>query len=605
MRRSLLVPSVLAPALVAQVALAQPAAAPAPPPPPATSPASPPAAPEPAEADKKDQARAHFEKAIALFEEEAWDAALVEFQRSRELYPTRAATKDAALCLRKLHRFDEALDMFEALVKEFPNLPPDDKTTAEREMRELAGLVGTIDLRGAEAGANVVIDGRARGAVPEPPIRVPAGTHFVRVTKEGFVPFETQAQVVGGQSSVVVVHMSALTQGGRLKVVEDSGKSVDVLVDGAVVGKTPWEGTLPVGEHVVLLRGEGNLGTQPAVAPVRLNQVTPITLVAEQLDATLRVEPVPAGASVAIDGVVVGRGLWEGKLRAGQHKVEVADEGFLPLSKQVALDHDKREVLSAQLERDPNSALWRAQNPPRFIFEVDGAGIFAPSLGGDLAAGCTGSCSKGLGTGFAVLGHGGYQLSSGLGFSLDGGYLVLSQKLGSRPAALQPVNLDANRGTEDDTIKMSGALFGASAQLHRGQKFPLTFRIGAGAYLANVKVDRSGTASTNQRPDPSSTTGAVFPAMPYDFSRSETLSAKYFYVAPEARFGVKLGERLEVGLGIEAMVLFAISQPKWADKVPIVPGASYHVGQLTFGNQSMTGGTIVLFTPNLGVRYEL
>ena len=30
--------------------------------------------------------------------------------RSRDLFPTRAATKNAAICLRKLHRFDEALE---------------------------------------------------------------------------------------------------------------------------------------------------------------------------------------------------------------------------------------------------------------------------------------------------------------------------------------------------------------------------------------------------------------------------------------------------------------------------------------------------------------
>src|SRR5262249_56383749 len=108
---------------------------------------------------QKDEAREHFQTAIALFEEEAWDGALVEFLRSRAIYPTRAATKDAGLCLRKLHRYDEALDMFEALLREFPNLPPEDKSLAAKAVQDLASLVGKIGLAGAEPGASVVIDG--------------------------------------------------------------------------------------------------------------------------------------------------------------------------------------------------------------------------------------------------------------------------------------------------------------------------------------------------------------------------------------------------------------------------------------------------------------
>src|SRR5262249_11366628 len=63
---------------------------------------APPAAPAPAAQDDKDleakrsEARGHFEKGLALFEKEAWDAALAEFIRSRAIYPTRAATENAA-----------------------------------------------------------------------------------------------------------------------------------------------------------------------------------------------------------------------------------------------------------------------------------------------------------------------------------------------------------------------------------------------------------------------------------------------------------------------------------------------------------------------------
>ncbi|MDB4995069.1 MAG: hypothetical protein JWM74_2501, partial [Myxococcaceae bacterium] len=191
--------------------------------------------PEKKDDSKKDEARTHFERAITLFEEGAWDAALVEFLKSRELYATRAATKDAAICLRKLHRFDEALDMFETLLREFPNLPPEDRTLAEQEVQALRALVGTIVVRGSE-GATVAVDDRARGTTPTSRIRVAAGSHTVRVFKEGFEPFETRVNVTGGSEQAVEARLTALRSSGRLRVSEQSNKVLDVVVDRVVVG---------------------------------------------------------------------------------------------------------------------------------------------------------------------------------------------------------------------------------------------------------------------------------------------------------------------------------------------------------------------------------
>jgi hypothetical protein len=62
-------------------------------------------------------------------------------------------------------------------------------------------------------------------------------------------------QVAGGQSARVAVKMPALARdrSGRLRVVEQGGRALDVVVDGVVVGKTPWEGPLATGEHVIVL----------------------------------------------------------------------------------------------------------------------------------------------------------------------------------------------------------------------------------------------------------------------------------------------------------------------------------------------------------------
>ena len=63
---------------------------------------------EPAEkeitAAEKVRAKEHFKRGLRLLREEAWAPALAEFLQSRELFPTRVATNNAAVALRKLQR---------------------------------------------------------------------------------------------------------------------------------------------------------------------------------------------------------------------------------------------------------------------------------------------------------------------------------------------------------------------------------------------------------------------------------------------------------------------------------------------------------------------
>src|SRR5262249_36167592 len=152
----------------------------------------------------------------------------------------------------------------------------------------------------------------------------------------------------------------------------------------------------------------------------------------------------------------------------------------------------KQESISLELERDPNSALWRAQNPSRFTVEIDGAPALVPSFGGDVASSCTGACSAALGFGGVFIGRAGYQLGSGLGFSLNAGYLTATQKITGRSAQVKPFGLDPSQGTLADTLKLSGILVGADAAFHRGAKIPLTFGLGVGVLIATLSDSRSG-----------------------------------------------------------------------------------------------------------------
>jgi hypothetical protein len=567
-----------------RIAAAQPAPSKgrAPPPPASAAPA-----PSPDDA-RKAEAREHFDKAIALFNQSAWDAALAEFLRSRQLFPTRNATSNAAICLRRLQRFDEALDLYEALLREFPDMPADLKIEAQRAVKELRGLVGTVDVQGAEPDAAISIDGLSRGEYPAlTPLRVPAGSHTVRVYKEGFEPFETRVQVAGGQTVPAVARLRALAAAGRLRVGESSGKALAVIVDGNEVGRTPWEGRLLPGEHTVVLRGEGTLGTQPATARVRKDELTSLSLAAEEVPASLRIEPVPAGASVTIDSVTVGHGIWQGRLRAGAHEIAVAAEGFTPETRQIRLARDERKVLAVELPRDLSSSLWR--KPSRFTLELTGAVPLTPTLGGDILAGCTGACSRGFGVGGYGVFRGGYELGGGFGFGVAAGYLLARQSTTGRATELKPTGLAANPGTAADRLTLRGFMAGAFAGLSLGERAPLHLRLGAGALIASVGDSRRGSFKTGD--------GSSYDVGPIGVSPSAT----FFYVDPEIRVGLRLSSHVELSVGVEGLILVGLSRPTWDASRSIFAAAD---GAGTFAAERLTGSIVVLVSPGVGIRYD-
>lgn len=542
--------------------------------------------PAPDDDAKKAEAKARFEKGLALFEQRAWDPALAEFSVSRSIFNNRSATKNAALCLRNLQRYDEAVDMFEALVRDFPDLADADKELAKRSITELASLVGALTVSVSEAGATVVVDGRTVGTSPlAGAVRVSAGTRSVRAYKEGFAPFETRVVVAGNGSAAVQAKLVALLRAGRLEVVEQGGRKAKVVVDGLVVGETPWSGSVAPGDHVVALAGGWHQGSPPAAAPVRWNQTTPLTLVLEDLPAELRVEPSPAVATVEIDGVVVGKGTWEGRLRTGDHVVEVVADGYQPATFRVRLDDGEHENVSATLVRLSAASTTEPARRGAVVVELDGALGLSPSLGG--VVGCDGDCDRGAGVVVSPTLHVGYRMASRFVVGLAAGYLGMGQERRGRDATLQPVGRPPSGGTVTDTLAVRGLVVGATAGAHLGDRFPLTLRLGAGALVGSAEDARTGTFT--------SSTGTS-----YRVDATETHGASFLWVEPQARLGVRIGEHLELSAGLGFAVLVRLGAPAWQNETPLVAGDD---GLATFPADEAVGGAIVALLPGVGAAW--
>lgn len=526
---------------------------------------------------KRTEAKERFLRGLELAAQDNWDAALVEFLTSRELFPTRVALSNIPISLRHLKRYAEAIEAYAELDQKFGSaLSVEDRKRMEDAVAELRTFVGELDVTSDQPGSTVVIDGQQRGTTPlAAPLIVNAGTHSVRVSRAGFESFETQVPVAGKQRKAVAARLRLLSKSGVLIVREAGSQVLDVLIDGAVVGKTPWQGSLAVGFHAVALRGAGDIGSLPGAATIKDGETATITLAATRLDARVRVEPVPASARVDLDGVSVGAGIWEGQLTSGEHRIEVYAPGHLPYRKSLTVSSARREIVRVALERDLSDPMWSAGFRPHLFVEVMGGLALASGFGlgaesacdhavtltsGQVVDGCSEQSAP---LGFIAGGRGGYQLTSGLAVEVFLGFLSMSQSMKRALVAQGETQGDttlsfSSSDARDDT-SLTAPLAALSVSYQFFDKTPLLFRVWGGAARARVKHELSGTFSGDV-PDMSS--GELLPVSRDVAVNEPAMNVWIPMIGPEVRFGYRFSKRFAMDIGVAGFLFLGPSESR-------------------------------------------
>lgn len=122
------------------------------------------------------------------------------------------------------------------------------------QMREVTRALGRIVVNANVDGATVFIDGEERGAVPIVVEAPQAGTHAIIVRAPGHEEHRETCSVGPGQGCEITARLSPV--GTPVRVEANIDGSVFV-VDGEVMGPVPWEGSVPVGSHLIEVRAEG------------------------------------------------------------------------------------------------------------------------------------------------------------------------------------------------------------------------------------------------------------------------------------------------------------------------------------------------------------
>ncbi len=258
-----------------------------------------------------------------------WQGAQDHYQASYKAAASWRAQLGVADALYQLGRLGESYEQYDDAQKTYgTKYGPGEKNLVATRLKDLTGKTGWLSLRVGEPGADVAIDGKSIGTSPVPAlIRVTLGSHEIKVTKAGFVPFTGHGEVAADAKAVVDATLAPEAKTGHVVVHAAGPEILRVTVDGVDVGATPWEGDLPPGVHQI--GGRSSSATAPAQSiTVALGATSSVDLSAASTVAHIQVRTNDGKGNIYVDGVIKGEGAYAGDVPSGPHTLVVSREGY-------------------------------------------------------------------------------------------------------------------------------------------------------------------------------------------------------------------------------------------------------------------------------------
>ena len=481
--------------------------------------------------------------------------ALASALRALELHASGTTTVNAAEFLKELGRYDEALDLCEMARARFQaKLQGNNGEKVPKLINWLMKRVGTVEVSGNIDGAEVFVDGKKRPYVPDwHHIHVLPGSHRIRLSKQGFAPWELQVTVQAQRSTYVVVE---LKPNDALMHIDASGElaaGATVYIDGRSVGPTPWEGLVRSGDHVVWATQGGRASSPLGVNAVK-GEITNVHIGTASPGAVTRIRANPASAAVTVDGIAVPAGRWFGPLPAGQHQVAVSAAGYLPRAQAWTVPADGKPATLDITLQEPRSHFW--------LGDFMGYAL-VPSLRSEAEASCAkfACTNRGVGGGAFVGLRLGYELPLRLSFEVSAGVTRLTERF-SRTFQHPP---DGSAGLSiqynlNDNVRLQGpfASLGVSYQRPLGRVLAFETRLSTGLVCAHSQNPIVGTASDGQH---------RMNVLTYD-SRNVTepvMTSLDFFVMPELGGTVRNGP-LSIGASV-AVAFFFLNGPLFSQTI--------------------------------------
>ncbi len=450
--------------------------------------------------EKIAEAKELFRKGVAFFEADDLERALDFFMRSRSAFPSIQNISNAAICLDKLQRYDEALELYELVLTDFKaELTDRERASLGPDMAKLRAKVGNIWVS-ANVDGSVVVDGRARSSLPLTiAIRALPGAHIVRVFADGYATFETTVEVVATQTARIEAKLEPLRDAGLLRIQDRAAPGSDVYVDGTKMGQSPWEGTLGPGSHVVWTV-KGERGSAPKTVVVVQGQKATVDVTSGPLGASSQITVKPETASIAIEGATVGIGSWRGRLPQGSYSVRAFEEGYHAKREQVNIDHRQHpRPIRFELLVDDAHPRWPKAAEGSLFVEAAAGYLLGATLGSGAEKNCSSCPSAPLVHGLSVSAHGGYRFAPGVSLELAVGYIRLQSRFERTVAGGAEAPYEDLSYALSDELLVHGPFggFGVGYRVPFADDFAFSARVLGGAMLASASDTIEATATTN------------------------------------------------------------------------------------------------------------
>lgn len=343
--------------------------------------------------DARAEARARFERGVALFDEGRLDAALAEFQEAYRIAPSYAVFFNLGQVHARLGNAVEAVEAFERYLAEGGDrVPAPRRALVERELATQRARIATLVIEVDAPGASISVDGSVVAQTPlTEPIRVTVGEHVIGVRAGGYEPQQRRISVAGGVTETVRFTLSETGAARATIRITSALRDVEIAVDGQVMGRTPLDSSLSVTPGAREIRA-----TRPGYHP--FSRVIDVGMGAEA-ELELELEPdlsatealgtllvrTPPGASLSIDGVSMD-GVDTILLPVGDHTLRVEMPDVQPFVQRVSLPAGETTEIQPELRYTPAARAARqagaeSQRMAAFAFAITGGVLLAGGAG--------------------------------------------------------------------------------------------------------------------------------------------------------------------------------------------------------------------------------
>jgi hypothetical protein len=341
-----------------------------------------------AESNDRAQASMHFDRGLELIEENAYEAAAVEFERAYELSHDDTVLYDLGMAYVAAGRPVEAAAALSRYLDTARGpLPAAETQRLKHELQRQRARIGNLAVEIEPNGALIKVDGREVGRAPlSSPIPLASGNHILEIAHSGYEGTARTISIAGQENLTLRVALERTDTGlpAQLRI-KCAIPDVKVLIDERVAAQTVGGAPLltTAGDHVIRFQRAGYADT--------VRSVVLGVGVAESVDCGLRVRsPLPdelaakivvavgkVNADVSLDGEPLPRPA-QRRVPIGRHRLQITARGYDPWTGDVTLMAGESRVVPVELVRTrrPHDRDGNGAPPQRTLaYVLGGAGI--------------------------------------------------------------------------------------------------------------------------------------------------------------------------------------------------------------------------------------